>query len=51
LNQITLEFIQDQKVRRELSRRRNQKILEDPVRLEEFKKEIEDRILTEDEKK
>ena len=27
LNEITLEFIQDQKIKRELSRRRNQKIL------------------------
>ena len=48
LNQTTLEFIQDQKINREVARRKNHKILEDPLKFEQLKREIEDRILTAD---
>lgn len=40
LNKMTLEFVQEQKVKKELSRRRNRKVSGDAAMLEQLKREI-----------
>jgi hypothetical protein len=48
LNAKTLEYVQERRLSKELGRRRNRKLAEDERMREELRKEIEERILTED---